>query len=103
MKIVTEAERDKVKQIFESASAEARAAFGDASLYVEKYIANARHIEVQILGDKYGNVVHLGVRDCSTQRRHQKLIEEATAPRISENLREGLRGAAVKLAKKYIL
>jgi len=99
MKIVTEGDRDKIRQIFESASAEARAAFGDASLYVEKYIANARHVEVQVLGDKYGNVVHLGERDCSTQRRHQKLIEEATAPRISDHLREGLRSAAVKLAK----
>jgi acetyl-CoA carboxylase biotin carboxylase subunit len=99
MKIVTENEREKIKQIFEEASAEAKAAFGDGSLYIEKYIANARHIEVQVLGDKQGNVVHLGERDCSTQRRHQKLIEEAGAPNISDSLRGEIRSAAVKLAQ----
>lgn len=99
MKIVTEQEKDNVKQIFEAATAESKAAFGDGSLFVEKYIANARHIEVQILGDKFGNVVHLGERDCSTQRRHQKLIEEAGAPLLSDELREGLYSSAVKLAK----
>jgi acetyl-CoA carboxylase biotin carboxylase subunit len=97
MKIVTS--KDQVKTVFESASAEAKAAFGDGTMYVEKYIANARHIEVQILGDKFGNVVHLGERDCSTQRRHQKLIEEAMAPLISEELRQEIRNAAVTLAK----
>ncbi|MDF2792013.1 MAG: acetyl-CoA carboxylase biotin carboxylase subunit, partial [Neobacillus sp.] len=66
MKIVTDTAL--VKTIFESASAEAKAAFGDGTMYVEKYIANARHIEVQVLVDKYGNVVHLGKRDCCTQR-----------------------------------
>ncbi|KUO77811.1 MAG: hypothetical protein APF81_18180 [Desulfosporosinus sp. BRH_c37] len=99
MKIVTEKEKDNVKQIFEAATAESKTAFGDGSLFVEKYIANARHIEVQILGDKFGNVVHLGERDCSTQRRHQKLIEEAGAPLLSDELREGLYNSAVKLAK----
>ena len=99
MKIVTESEKEKIKNYFEEASAESRSAFGDGSLYVEKYIANARHIEVQILGDKYGNVIHLGERDCSTQRRHQKLIEEAGAPLISEELRKAFHSAAVKLAK----
>ncbi len=97
MKIVTS--QDQVKTDFESASAEAKAAFGDGTMYVEKYIANARHIEVQILGDKFGNVVHLGERDCSTQRRHQKLIEEAMAPLISEELRQEIHNAAVTLAK----
>ncbi|MFC5587308.1 acetyl/propionyl/methylcrotonyl-CoA carboxylase subunit alpha [Sporosarcina soli] len=97
MKIVTS--KDQVKTVFESASAEAKAAFGDGTMYVEKYIANARHIEVQILGDKFGNVLHLGERDCSTQRRHQKLIEEAMAPLISEELRQEIRNAAVTLAK----
>jgi len=99
MKIVTENERDKIRRIYEEASAEATAAFGDGSLYVEKYIPNARHIEVQVLGDKYGAVVHLGERDCSTQRLHQKLIEEAGAPNIPEALRAEIRAAAVKLAK----
>jgi acetyl-CoA carboxylase biotin carboxylase subunit len=99
MKIVTEKEKDNVKQIYEAATAESQACFGDGSLFVEKYIANARHIEVQILGDKFGNVVHLGERDCSTQRRHQKLIEEAGAPLISDKLRKGLHSSAVKIAK----
>ena len=99
MKIVTLEDKDNVKQIFEQASAEALAAFGDGSMYVERYIANARHIEVQVLGDKYGYVVHLGERDCSTQRRHQKLIEEAGAPNITEQLRRDIHSAAVKLAK----
>jgi acetyl-CoA carboxylase, biotin carboxylase subunit len=96
---VTETDKEKIKKNFEEASAEARAAFGDGSLYIEKYIAHARHVEVQILGDKYGNVIHLGDRDCSTQRRHQKLIEEAEAPLLSEELRQRLHSAAVKLAK----
>lgn len=99
MKIVTEKEKGILKQIFEAATAESKAAFADGSLFVEKYIANARHVEVQILGDKFGNVVHLGERDCSTQRRHQKLIEEAGAPLLTNELREGLTSAAVKLAK----
>lgn len=99
MKIVTETDSGNLKQLFESASLEALTAFGDGTLYAEKYIPNARHIEVQILGDKYGNVIHLGERDCSTQRRHQKLIEEAGAPNISEELRNRICGAAVMLAK----
>ena len=97
MKIITD--RSTIKTMFESASAEAKSAFGDGTMYVEKYIANARHIEVQVLGDKYGNAIHLGERDCSTQRRHQKLVEEAMAPRISEELREAIRSSAVKLAE----
>ncbi|MDR9795280.1 acetyl-CoA carboxylase biotin carboxylase subunit [Aeribacillus pallidus] len=97
MKIITD--YANIKTVFESASAEAKAAFGDGTMYVEKYIPNARHIEVQILGDQHGNVIHLGERDCSTQRRHQKLIEEAPAPNISEKLRQEIREAAVKLAK----
>lgn len=97
MKIITDPKQ--VKTVFEAASAEAKAAFGDGTMYVEKYIANARHIEVQVLGDKFGNVIHLGERDCSTQRRHQKLVEEAMAPMISEKLRQEIRNAAVKLAE----
>ena len=87
--------------MFASASAEARAAFGDDTLYLERYIANARHIEVQVLGDSHGNVIHLGERDCSMQRRHQKLVEEAPAPDISELLRDEIRQAAVTLAKGF--
>ena len=84
----------------DAAAAEAKAAFGDPSLYVEKFIERARHIEIQVLGDSHGNVVHLGERDCSTQRRHQKLIEEAPSPVIDAKLREELAGAAVRLAKR---
>ena len=96
MKIVTE--KDNVKKVYEEATAEAKGAFGDGTLYVEKYIPNARHIEVQVLGDRFGNVVHLGERDCSSQRRHQKLIEEAGAPNISDEIRQEILSAAVKLA-----
>jgi len=73
MKIVND--REETRQMFESASAEARAAFGDETLYLERFIPNARHVEVQVLGDRFGNVIHLGERDCSLQRRHQKLVE----------------------------
>jgi acetyl-CoA carboxylase biotin carboxylase subunit len=99
MKIVAEDDAGALKRIFEEASAEASAAFGDGTLYVEKYIANARHIEVQVLGDRHGGAIHLGERDCSTQRRHQKLIEEAGAPNIADGLRAGIHDAAVKLVK----
>ena len=83
----------------EAAAAEAQSAFGDPSLYVEKFIERARHIEIQVLGDSHGNIVHLGERDCSTQRRHQKLIEEAPSPAIDAKLREDLASAAIRLAK----
>lgn len=98
MKIVTDFK--SMQQMFGSASAEARAAFGDDTLYLERFIPNARHIEVQVLGDSFGNVVHLGERDCSLQRRHQKLVEESPAPAISEVLREEIRNAGVTLARR---
>lgn len=99
MKVIREQDKDSLKRVFEEASAESTAAFGDGTMYVEKFISNARHIEVQVLSDKYGNVVHLGERDCSTQRRNQKLIEEAGAPNVSDELRETIRTCAVKLTK----
>ena len=99
MKIVTEENENALKRVFEEASAEASAAFGDKTLYVERFIANARHIEVQVLGDNSGGAIHLGERDCSTQRRHQKLIEESPAPNLSEALRDEIHSAAVKLIK----
>lgn len=85
---------------YERTSLEAEAAFGDKSLYIEKFIESPKHIEVQIIGDKEGNIVHLFERDCSTQRRNQKMIEEAPAPTISESLRKKLGVAAIKLAQK---
>jgi acetyl-CoA carboxylase biotin carboxylase subunit len=99
MKIVQH-ESDMVP-MFTAASNEARAAFGDGTLYLERYISNARHIEVQVLADRHGNVIHLGERDCSLQRRHQKLVEEAPAPNITEELRQQIRAAGVTLAKGF--
>ena len=92
-------EKSVLKADFESASAEAKEAFGDNTLFMERYIENARHIEVQILADSFGNVVHLGERDCSLQRRYQKMVEEATACNLSEGLRRQIRKAAVNLAQ----
>lgn len=82
-----------------TASNEADRAFGNADLYLEKFIERARHVEVQILGDKHGNVIHLGERDCSIQRRHQKLLEEAPCPALNPKIREQLYATAVKAAQ----
>jgi acetyl-CoA carboxylase biotin carboxylase subunit len=82
------------------ASAEAASAFGDARIYLELYIARARHVEVQLLGDGEGQVIHLGERDCSAQRRYQKLVEEAPAPALPAELREALHAAAVRFAQR---
>jgi acetyl-CoA carboxylase biotin carboxylase subunit len=91
---------EEVLAAYESASAEARAAFGDPTLFIERYIERARHVEIQIIADNYGNIVHLGERDCSTQRRHQKIIEEAPSPVISPDLRTRMADAAVRLARR---
>ncbi|BDU50056.1 acetyl-CoA carboxylase biotin carboxylase subunit [Haliovirga abyssi] len=82
-----------------AAENEAKAAFGNPDVYIERYVEQPKHIEVQIIGDKHGNVVHLGERDCSIQRRHQKLIEESPSIAISEDVRQKMGEAAVRLAK----
>ena len=97
MKIVREAA--EMERMFTSAAGEARAAFGDDTLYLERYIASARHIEVQLIGDSFGNLIHLGERDCSLQRRHQKLVEEAPAPMLPDEVRQSLREVSLKLAR----
>ena len=96
MRIVREA--GEVAAAYAGAQAEAGAAFGNDELYIEKYIENARHIEIQILGDQHGNVIHLGERDCSVQRRHQKLIEEAPSPASTPQLRQAMAQSALRLA-----
>ena len=86
-------------QSFITASSEAEKAFGDRRLYIEKLIVEPRHIEVQILADKHGNVIHLGERDCSLQRRHQKVLEESPSPAVNAELREKIGAIAIKAAK----
>ena len=97
MRIVPE--KANLEKAFNYASVEAQQAFGDSRVYIERYIADPKHIEVQILGDRHGNVVHLFERDCSIQRRHQKLVEEAPSPSIDKDTRKKLGEIAVKAAQ----
>lgn len=97
--IKTVARREEVKGVFEEASAEARAAFGDDRIYIEHFIPNARHIECQIMADRYGHAVHLFERDCSIQRRYQKMIEEAPSPGLSLDIRDEISHAALRIAQ----
>lgn len=97
MRIVEKSEQ--LKRSFKSATDEAVSAFGNGDLFIEKYIQNPKHIEFQILGDKFGNVIHLGERECSLQRKHQKLIEEAPSASVSAQMRAEMGEMAVKFAK----
>ena len=97
MRVVQRAE--EMSALFEQASAEAREAFGDGRLFLERFLENARHVEVQVLGDRHRSVVHLFERDCSLQRRHQKVVEEAPAPNLSERTRRDLLEAATAFAR----
>lgn len=90
---------EEFAKLFETAGQEAKNSFGDDTLYIEKYVEGARHIEFQILADNYGHVIHLGERDCSLQRRHQKLIEESPAHHMPPEIRKAMGEAAVKAAK----
>ncbi|HEY6230061.1 MAG TPA: acetyl-CoA carboxylase biotin carboxylase subunit [Pyrinomonadaceae bacterium] len=90
---------EELQSAFESAKSEAASAFGDASIYLEKAVARPRHIEIQVFADRHGNVVHLGERECSIQRRHQKVIEECPSPINDPRLREAMGEAAVKLTR----
>lgn len=90
---------EDVEESFQRASSEAKAAFGNGAMFIEKFIERPRHIEVQLLGDKAGNVVHLYERDCSVQRRHQKVVEIAPAPRLPIEIRDKMTEAAVRLAR----
>jgi acetyl-CoA carboxylase biotin carboxylase subunit len=89
----------EIQDAIRTAQSEAKAAFGDDSVYIEKYISSPHHIEFQILGDKYGNIVHLCERECSIQRRHQKIIEETPSPIITPEIREKMGKAAIAAAK----
>jgi acetyl-CoA carboxylase biotin carboxylase subunit len=90
---------DEVSEQIEAAAREAQAAFSNPTVYLERFFPAVHHVEVQILGDRHGNVVHLGERDCSTQRRHQKLVEESPSPVIDARLREAMCADALRLAK----
>ncbi|MTK11727.1 MAG: acetyl-CoA carboxylase biotin carboxylase subunit [Clostridiaceae bacterium] len=92
-------EQSELIKAYENARAEAKAAFGDETIYMEKFIEKPRHVEIQILGDSFGNIVYLGERDCSMQRRNQKVLEEAPSPIMTEELRKSMGETAVRAAK----
>jgi len=98
MRIVED--KKDLKEAIAGAQREAKTGFGDDRVFIERYVASSRHIEIQILGDSLGNVVHLGERECSIQRRHQKIIEESPSPRVDSKMRALMGDAAIKLAKK---
>jgi pyruvate carboxylase len=89
----------ELEEAYTRASSEAQSAFGDGRMFIEKYVEEPRHIEIQILADTHGNIVHLYERDCSVQRRHQKVVEIAPAPNLDEKIRQALFADAVKIGK----
>src|SRR5260370_29111264 len=91
-------EREDLARAYATCQAEAGAAFGSSELYLEKFVEEARHVEIQVLGDKNGMRLHLGERDCTVQRRHQKLLEESPAPALAPETRAGLYKAALAVA-----
>ena len=91
---------DEIDLAFSTASAEANAAFGDPALYIEKYLEDARHIEVQVLGDSFGKIIHLGERDCTLQHQYQKVIEESPVTKIPKNTLKNIQAAALRISKK---
>jgi acetyl-CoA carboxylase, biotin carboxylase subunit len=92
-------DEDELRKAIRQAQKEAETAFGNPGVYLEKYLEEPRHVEIQIIADKKGNVAYLGERDCSIQRRHQKLVEEAPSPALDQELREEMGNAAVAAAK----
>jgi len=97
MRVVTR--KEELQEAFESAQREAKSAFGDDSVYIEKFLVRPRHIEFQVLGDRHGNVIHLNERECSIQRRHQKIVEESPSPALDNELRQRMGEAAVKAVR----
>src|SRR5205085_2695334 len=91
--------RDEIGSALALAQSEAAASFKDSSVYIEKFIERPRHIEIQLIGDRYGNLVYLGERECSLQRRHQKVVEECPSPVVDEDLRQRMGEAAVRIAR----
>jgi acetyl-CoA carboxylase biotin carboxylase subunit len=98
MQVVREAK--EFKECYDRARAEAKANFGDDGVYLEKYLENPKHIEIQVFGDQLGNAIHLGERDCSTQRRHQKLVEEGPSPVLDDKKREEIGSLAADVIKR---
>ncbi|MDT8717391.1 acetyl-CoA carboxylase biotin carboxylase subunit [Clostridium sp. 19966] len=91
--------KEELEHAVKTAQKEAESYFGSPAVYLEKYLENTRHIEIQVIGDNYGNVVHLGERDCTIQRRHQKLLEEAPSPALGRELRQQIGNAAIRACK----